>query len=297
MRNLTKNNIIMLSVFVALAVVFYKPFLSSVYAMKLVRIRKEYPNVMSTTETLKEILSGKSIARFGDGELQLIMGMGLVGEGDKSEYQVYNKELSNRLKEIVKSPTKNCIVAINSFCDKWIDKKFDEEKFSWWETFWLTYWKKLKSIYKKGYTYGCAEISRVTFFRENDIKDIKKIWNKRKVLFVVGNGSRFVYEKRLFDNIKSAKMLVVAGKSSFGKYDIILNKIKTFDREYLILLSLGPCATVLAYDLSKEGYQALDIGHLPNSYLEAIGERKKPEEELSEGRRFLMAEGIYDLNL
>ena len=71
----------------------------------------------------------------------------------------------------------------------------------------------------------------------------------------------------------------------------------TFDKEYLVLLSLGPCATVLAYDLSKKGYQALDIGHLPNSYLEATGERKKPEEKNAEERRFSVKEGIYDLNL
>lgn len=157
--------------------------------------------------------------------------------------------------------------------------------------------EKLKGIYKEGYTYGCAEISRITVFKENSLEDIKKIWDKRKVLFVVGSGSYFVYEKRLFDNIKSAKMLVVLGKSSFNKYDSILNTIKTFDKGYLILLSLGPCATVLAYDLSKEGYQALDIGHLPNSYLESIGERKKPEEENSKEKRFLMKEGIYDLTL
>ena len=31
-------------------------------------------------------------------------------------------------------------------------------------------------------------------------------------------------------------------------------------------ISLGPSATVLAYDLAKEGYQALDIGQLDNEY-------------------------------
>ncbi|MCR4623613.1 MAG: GT-D fold domain-containing protein [Alphaproteobacteria bacterium] len=292
-----KNTAIVLSVFMALAVVFYEPLLSGFYTMKLIYIRKEYPKVMSTTETLREILSGKSIARFGDGELQLIMGGRLVREGEKDEYQVYSKQLSDRLRRIIKSPTENCVIAINNFCDKWNDKELDGSKFSWWETFWLKYWKKLKSIYKEGYTYGCSEVTRIMVFKENSLEDIKKIWDKKKVLFVVGNNSYFVYEKRLFDNIKNAKLLVVPGKSSFNKYDSILDTIMTFDKEYLVLLSLGPCATVLAYDLSKEGYQALDIGHLPNSYLEATGERKKPEEENAEERRFSVKEGIYDLNL
>ena len=298
MSNL-KNKLVIVVLVISMAFflgsVLYEYMLPIVYTIRLIGVKKEYPKVMSTAETLKEILSGKSIARFGDGELQLIMGMGLR-EVNGREYQVYDKELSTRLKKIIKSPTRNCVIAINNFCDRWDDRKFDGEKFSLWQGFWIRYWEKLKSIYNKGYTYGCAEISRVSVFRENNVENIKEIWNKRKVLFVVGNGSRFVYEKRLFDNVRNAKMLVVAGKSSFSKYNNILDTIRKFDKEYLILLSLGPCATILAYDLSKEGYQALDIGHLPNSYLESIGERKKPEEEHLEERRFLMKEGIYDLN-
>ena len=225
----------------------------------------------------------------------LIMGVGLGARGGNDEYQVYDERLSNRLKEIIKSPTENCVIAINNFCDKWDDMKLDGKRFSWWETFWLTYWNKLKNIYKEEYAYGCTEISRVTIFKENDIKDIKKIWDNKKILFVVGSGSYFVYEKRLFDNAKNAKMLVVIGRSSFDKYDSVLEKIMTFDKSHLILLSLGPCATVLAYDLSKAGYQALDIGHLSNSYLTAIGERENPEKEHIESRRFLLKEGVYDL--
>lgn len=34
----------------------------------------------------------------------------------------------------------------------------------------------------------------------------------------------------------------------------------------LILIALGPTATVLAYDLSSYGYQTLDIGHIDVEY-------------------------------
>ena len=34
----------------------------------------------------------------------------------------------------------------------------------------------------------------------------------------------------------------------------------------LILLSYGPTATILAYNLAKLGYQAVDIGHLDIEY-------------------------------
>ena len=43
----------------------------------------------------------------------------------------------------------------------------------------------------------------------------------------------------------------------------ILIKIK---KNILILISLGPTATVLAYDLCKLGYQAIDVGHIDIEY-------------------------------
>ena len=38
------------------------------------------------------------------------------------------------------------------------------------------------------------------------------------------------------------------------------------DKDSLFALALGPTATVLAYDLSLQGYQALDLGHIVKSY-------------------------------
>ena len=37
-------------------------------------------------------------------------------------------------------------------------------------------------------------------------------------------------------------------------------------KEYVVLIALGPTATVLAYDLNAKGYQALDIGHIDIEY-------------------------------
>ena len=38
------------------------------------------------------------------------------------------------------------------------------------------------------------------------------------------------------------------------------------EKDAWFLLALGPTATVLAYDLCKAGYRALDIGHLDICY-------------------------------
>ena len=45
-----------------------------------------------------------------------------------------------------------------------------------------------------------------------------------------------------------------------------MESTKFYGRDKLILIALGPTATVLAYDLAKEGYWAIDIGHLDLEY-------------------------------
>ena len=39
-----------------------------------------------------------------------------------------------------------------------------------------------------------------------------------------------------------------------------------FDKNVLILIALGPTASVLAYDLYKFNYQVVDIGHVDIQY-------------------------------
>lgn len=67
--------------------------------------------------------------------------------------------------------------------------------------------------------------------------------------------------------------------------------IKKITCDDLILIALGHTATVLAYDLSKLGYQAIDIGHIDIEYewLRMGAKRKMPVpnkyvNEVREGR-------------
>lgn len=257
-----------------------KSFLVKRYLMrlKLFLIKKDFPRTISIEETLKYIKDNKcSISRFGDGECYL-----LCGEGLGEHYQEYDDVLSKRLKEIISKPTENCLVGVvppnNLGC--------------YWRNFFSKYYKIYRKYLNKNVIYAHACISRTNVFTERNVEVLKSIWEQRKVLFVVGSGSRFVYEDRLFSNCSQSDMLVVKGKSSFSEYEDILSKIKEYDNSWLIFLSLGPTATVLAYDLSKLGYQALDLGHLPNCYRMWKGEAVSPEKLTS---FFEKEEGIYHI--
>jgi len=58
----------------------------------------------------------------------------------------------------------------------------------------------------------------------------------------------------------------VPPENSFDYYDIIFNEAVKIEKRKLILIVLGPTATILAYNLHNVGYQAIDIGHVDIEY-------------------------------
>ena len=60
--------------------------------------------------------------------------------------------------------------------------------------------------------------------------------------------------------------IICPSENAFEIYDKIYNEALKIDKNKLVLLALGPTATVLAYDLFKAGYQAIDIGHVDIEY-------------------------------
>ena len=56
-------------------------------------------------------------------------------------------------------------------------------------------------------------------------------------------------------------------KDAFAVYDDILRAVcDMHERDQLVLIALGPTATILAADLSRKGIQALDVGHMDIEY-------------------------------
>ena len=70
----------------------------------------------------------------------------------------------------------------------------------------------------------------------------------------------------LFNNTKSIKRILCPAVNAFNVYQKIINQVKKIDKSNLILLALGPTSTVLAYDLDKLGYRAIDVGHIDIEY-------------------------------
>ena len=149
--------------------------------------------------------------------------------------------------------------------------KYDAKKY--YLKFFRSNLEQLSKLINKNKNYYSACISRfyMDFKKKNHvlnyIKHLKKIWDKKDVLIIEGEKSMLGIGNDLFDNINSIKRIICPALNAFNVYEKIINSVKNkIKTNTLILIALGPTATVLSYDLFKLGYQAIDIGHIDIEY-------------------------------
>ena len=222
--------------------------------------------IKSRIETMDKLLEGYSISRYGDGELSLIYKKKKNG----INYQEDNNEMRKRLAEILKSDTDNHIVGIPGPLIKVDDLILGEAYF--WSKYYYTNKKNLNKFLSKTKVYYDQMISRfyLPYTDKSDcelvVEKLKQLFKDREVLIVEGENTRFGLGNELLLFAKEVKRILCPPKNAYKIYSKILERIKLEDKKQLILLALGPTATILAYDLAKEGYQAVDIGHMDIEY-------------------------------
>jgi glycosyltransferase family protein len=227
-------------------------------------------NVISTEKTLDEIIKHKkSIARLSDGEFNLIFGRSLT-------FQEYDYKLSRKLFKIIKNnhKNKNILIGIDFVYKKEALDLYRQSEVDYWTDFYQKYRFDLLRLLDKSKIYYSSDITRFYHkFKDKShvpkhIKKLKKIWEGRDILIVEGEKSRIGIGNDLFNNTKSIKRILCPPENAFRVYNKIINKFKKLriPKSDLILISLGPVASILSYDLCKMGYQALDIGHADIEY-------------------------------
>lgn len=235
------------------------------------------PELMSIEETIKYILDNKaSLCRYGDGEIGYVL-----SKNFQHFFQPYNPELRLKLQNIFKEPIPECLIAI----PEWVKYPTDDDfKKKCQVAFLPSFLKYLNINYKYGNSFCFTEKS----FKLGNLDLIKKLWDNRDVIVVTGKGSTFIWDERLFDNVKSVDYIYGKPVDAFSDYSLLIENVTHYSpkENKLFLLSLGLTGTVLAYDLAKMGYQAIDMGHITNYYLTAIGEMENIE-KLRQSKRFV----------
>jgi glycosyltransferase family protein len=223
--------------------------------------------IISENETLDEIiLNNKSISRFGDGEFYLIYGNG-------NYFQEYNKNLCKKLKFILKCNEDGLLIGLNiPYKNNQLDRYIDNVK-KYYNNYINNFKYKIYRLLNKQKKYYSSTITRFYIdYKDktgvpNYINKLKKIWDKRDIIIIEGEKSRLGIGNDLFKNVKSIKRILCPFQNAFNVYKKIIRKVVTnIEKNNLILLALGPTATVLAFDLYKLGYQVIDVGHIDIEY-------------------------------
>lgn len=228
-----------------------------------------YPIVRSADETIEAIIKeGKSLARFGDGEFSAIEGR--IRHRFQSEV---DEKLGQRLRQVLEDEDAKLMIGIaNNYGN--LDAYTDQAKREIRRYMQRVVRREHLALLKENRVYYDAYVTRPYVMYADNMTEapsarflkLKQIWEQKDIVLVEGEQTKVGEGNDLLDNAKSVERVLGPAENAFREYDGILENCLTFDKNKLFLLALGPTATVLAYDLCKAGYQAIDIGHLDLEY-------------------------------
>lgn len=240
-------------------------------ARRVFVLRTKYRlRIMSPEKTLRYIAQNKcSIARFGDGEFDHILN--LKDEG----FQVRSKELTEKLAQVLSNKDPRLLLCIPR-CMNTIRGCNNHAG-----TFWLEWGKHghheeiigiICGLAGTNYRFGDAQITRPYIDWKTDRRArktfpmLKALWEGRDILIVEGEQTRLGVGNNLYDCAASVKRILAPAVGAFERYDEIKQAILDHYHGELIIIALGPTATILAAELAAMDIQALDIGNIDIEY-------------------------------
>lgn len=229
-------------------------------------------NILSDDDTIEKILQNSySMSRFGDGELSIILDNASIG------FQKTNPILAEKLEKVLTSPKENLLICLPLPLNSVRGMKKKAKRF--WTAWAMGGGNRKRKLVKKlseacviREVYGNTQVTRpyIDYVNREHATELfellKRLWNKKDVLIVEGEYTRLGVGNDLFSNVNSIKRILAPSENAFDKYDDILSAILESADNRLVLLALGPTATILAWELCDYKIQALDVGHVDIEY-------------------------------
>ena len=235
---------------------------------KIIRIKHRYFNpfnIMTSIETLDKIMKTKcSMCRYGDGELLMLT------EDYSITFQKYDPQLAERLRGILKSDDDKIIVCLPYMLKSL--NNLHHKDYWYWEDRLFENRRKIYKLTQKGKLYGDTQCTRPYIIKidKSDTEEIfyrvKQLCDNQDLLIVEGEHTCLGVGNDLLSKSKSIERILAPAANAFDYYDRILEETSKRAENKLVLIALGPTATVLAYDLAKLGFWALDVGHIDIEY-------------------------------
>jgi len=238
---------------------------------RIARLRIKYRlRIMRPERTLRYIHKKKcSIARYGDGEFDLIFHKRNLG------FQFDSEEIGKRLVAVLKNNNDSLLICIPR-CYNTTKDCNDHSKEFWIEWGKNGHHEQIINLIRKAagrdYLFGDSQITRpyidwkTTKRAEKTFPMLKTLWKDRDIIIVEGEQTRLGVGNDLYSGAKSIKRILTPAVNAFDSYDKIKQAILDNYHGELIIMALGPTATILASDFADLGMQALDIGNIDIEY-------------------------------
>ncbi|WP_422389996.1 GT-D fold domain-containing glycosyltransferase [Arthrobacter sp. N1] len=239
----------------------------------LIEVRRVIQNrQLSMMDTMDQLVAGKSIARWGDGEIKL-----MVQPEFDLMYQKSNTSLAADLRRM--------LAGYDMTADRLLLALPTVFTTRLWMGIWSENWHVLGPILEVSTaSWGNTHISRPPFFQRHGTDAVaawRRVWEGKRICVVAGRGSRFELLPELFDNVAGVIRVDSEPSDAYVTLPDLKRRLHDVDDVDLFLLALGPSGTVMAGHLASEAggaRQAIDIGHLASSYLNVFKGGKVPEQ-------------------
>jgi glycosyltransferase family protein len=234
------------------------------------------PKIKTPFETIMQLSdSSDSLCRYGDGEL-IIMG------GGRISFQEYDQKLAQRLREIIISNNKHILIGIpHALYNSTTGLKEEVKRFFRTKAGEIRSYASSVIDYQKEYVATECSQLYATYDQYDFINyfiQIKRIWAGQDITIISGENVFKNIKFNIFASAKSIDYLYAPSLNAYRSYSEILTRAQKIDKSRLVIIILGPTATVLAYDLSLSGYRALDLGHVSKDfdwYIKCVRHTKK----------------------
>ncbi len=203
---------------------------------------KSYPHILPELETMRLVASGRSIARYGDGELKM------AGRAAGIKSQQWHPDLQRRLVEILKA-SGECLVGIPNIHS-------DTPKTEFWPKY---KWASELLVDRQYVSSFITRPDSAPWINTPEYWDLlESLWKDRDITLVRGSSKSLVADD-LIGSARSVREILAPRQHAWVEYASLLERIGTPDR---VLICLGPTATVMAVDLCAKGVHAIDLGHV-----------------------------------
>lgn len=207
-----------------------------------------YPRVHAENITIDFAAKGGSIARFGDGELNICIGRSSVSQDYSPHLEVELRDILMRNDRVLP-----CIPSLHS-CRP-----------NFWEPF---YRPPFPNLYASRW-YGSSFVTRPDNAPSIDCADywdvVRSIWRGRNVCYI--SGSSKLGDIMHTQGARSIYVIPAPLRNAYSEIDRIERQTDYWAKRHHdspIIIALGAAGTALAARLARKGHWALDLGHIGN---------------------------------